>query len=199
MLCQFERLIYPRDVHNGDMTGYMIAVYRPCEKIIDHAGNVIATIKAVGYGLPVSEKLKFDLKGSWKKDEKYGIQFEVENYTEFIDHNREGIIAYLSSGQIKGIGSRTAEKIYDMFGNDALCVLDREPERLLAVSGISKTKLEKITQSYLANRAARDVIAFLTPHGVTAERAIKLFKKYKHRTMEVVRKHPCLLYTSRCV
>lgn len=190
MLCQFERLIYPRDVHNGDMTGYMIAVYRPCEKIRDHAGNVIATIKAVGYGLPVSEKLKFDLKGSWKKDEKYGIQFEVESYTEFIDHNREGIIAYLSSGQIKGIGSRTAEKIYDMFGNDTLCVLDREPERLLAVSGISKTKLEKIIQSYLANRAARDVIAFLTPHGVTAARAIKLFKKYKHRTMEVVRKHP---------
>lgn len=190
MLCQFERLIYPRNVHSSDMTGYMIAVYRSCERIRDHAGNILTTIKAVGYGLPVSKKLKFDLKGAWSKDSKYGIQFEVESYTEVIDHNREGIIAYLSSGQIKGIGLKTAGKIYDMFGNDTLNVLDKEPEKLLAISGISNAKLEKITKSYLENRAARDVIAFLAPRGVTAARAINLFKKYKHRTMEIVRKHP---------
>ena len=93
MLCQFERLLYPRDMHDSDMTGYMVAVYRPCEIIRDHAGNIITTIKAVGFGLPVSENLKFNLNGHWAKDTKYGVQFEGESYNEVINHNREGIIS----------------------------------------------------------------------------------------------------------
>lgn len=35
-----------------------------------------------------------------------GIQFEVESYNEVIIPTKEGIIAYLSSGQIKGIGPK---------------------------------------------------------------------------------------------
>ena len=50
MLCQFERLIYPRpSSEQRDSSGYMIAIYRPCEKMKDAAGNVIRQIKAVGY------------------------------------------------------------------------------------------------------------------------------------------------------
>ena len=75
-------------------------------------------------------------------------------------------MAYLSSGQIKGIGPKTAEKIYHAFGTDTLRILDEEPERLLCIPGISQGKLKKIQESYLANRGARDVVAFLVaPRG----------------------------------
>ncbi|MFR7743029.1 MAG: helix-hairpin-helix domain-containing protein [Acutalibacteraceae bacterium] len=47
-------------------------------------------------------------------------------------------------GRSSGIGPKTAEKIYAMFGQNTLTVLDHEPEQLLAVPGISKTKLKKI-------------------------------------------------------
>ena len=39
MICQFKRLIYPKAVTAGDAS-YMIALYRPCEKVMDAAGNV---------------------------------------------------------------------------------------------------------------------------------------------------------------
>ena len=121
---------------------------------------------------------------------KHGVQFEVEGFDEVIAHSKEGIVAYLSSGQIKGVGPKTAEKIFELFGLSTLEVLDREPEKLLAVSGISKTKLKKIYDSYLASRGARDVIAFLAPHGVTPNRAVKLYKQYGNQTMDIVRNHP---------
>ena len=125
-----------------------------------------------------------------QKNPKHGVQFEVENYDEVITPTKEGIIAYLSSGQIKGIGPKMAEKIYDAFGLTALDVLDKEPERLLAISGISAAKLKKICDSYLANRGARDVVAFLTPHGITPNRAVKLYKEYGDRAMDIVKNHP---------
>ena len=189
MLCQFDKLIYPRDADISTVD-YMIAVYRPLETVRDSAGDMVSQIKAVGYCLPTSEKLRYKLSGHWIKHPKHGLQFEVENYEEVISHTKEGIIGYLSSGQIKGVGPIIAEKIYDAFGQDTLDVLDHEPEKLLTIRGISARKLEKIRDSYLASRGARDVIAFLAPHGVTANRAIKIYREYGKDTLDVVRKHP---------
>ena len=190
MLCQFERLIYPQNVSSIDAGSFMIAVYRPCENIRDSAGNMVTQVKAVGYCLPIADNLRYELQGHWSKNPKHGVQFEVENYDEVITPTKEGIIAYLSSGQIKGIGPKMAEKIYDAFGLTALDVLDKEPERLLSISGISTAKLKKICDSYLANRGARDVVAFLTPHGITPNRAVKLYKEYGDRAMDIVKNHP---------
>ena len=190
MLCQFERLIYPQNVSSIDAGSFMIAVYRPCESIKDSAGNAVTQVKAVGYCLPIADKMRYELQGHWSKNPKHGVQFEVETYDEVIAPTKEGVIAYLSSGQIKGIGPKMAEKIYDAFGLTALDVLDKEPERLLTISGISSAKLKKICDSYLANRGARDVVAFLTPHGITPNRAVKLYKEYGDRTMDIVKNHP---------
>lgn len=190
MLCQFERVIYPSDVGAVDIASFMIALYRPCESIKDSSGNSITQIKAVGYCLPTADHMRYEMHGHWSKNPKHGIQFEVEGYDEVIIPTREGIIAYLSSGQIKGIGPKMAEHIYEAFGNMALEVLDKEPEKLLTISGISQSKLKKICDSYLANRGARDVVAFLSPHGITPNRAVKLYKEYGNETMDIVKNHP---------
>lgn len=190
MLCQFERLVYPQNTNVIDAASYMVALYRPCEKIKDSSGNIISQVKAVGYCLPVANNLRYDMQGHWSKNPKHGIQFEVESYNEVIIPNKEGIISYLSSGQIKGVGPKIAKRIYAAFGNMALEVLDKEPEKLLSISGINKNKLKKICDSYLANRGARDVVAFLTPHGITPNRAVRLYKEYGEKTMDIVKNHP---------
>ena len=189
MICQFKRLIYPRSKSAGD-NSYMIALYRPCEDVLDSAGRTLSEIKVVGYCLPTTEKLRYDLQGHWGRSAKYGIQFEMDTFREVITPTKEGIIAYLASGQIKGIGPKTAEKIYDMFGADTLNMLDANPEKLLEVPGISKNKLEKICESYLASRGARDIVAFLAPHGITPNRAVKLYREYGSEAMDIVRNHP---------
>lgn len=190
MLCQFEKLLYPKDAHAANAGSYMVAIYRPCEIIRDSSGDILPQFKAVGYFLPVADKLRYDFKGHWSRNPKHGTQFEVDSYDEVIIPTREGIIGYLSSGQIKGIGPRIAEKIFDAFGDLTLEVLDKEPEKLLTISGISQTRLKKISDSYLANRAARDVVAFLTPYGITANRAVKLYKEYGNDAMCIVKDHP---------
>lgn len=190
MLCQFERLIYPPNVAQLLPSSYMVAAYKPCENVRDGSGNIVSQVKAVGYCLPISAKLRYDIKGHWSKSSKHGVQFEVETYDEVVVPSRDGIIAYLCSGQIKGIGPKIAERIYSAFGDTTLDVLDNDPERLLTVSGISQNKLKKICESYIANRGARDVVAFLVPYGITANRAVQFYKKYQNKTMEIVKEHP---------
>lgn len=186
MLCQFDRLLYPRAA-DASTVDYMIAVYRPLEILHDGSGNTMSQFKAVGYCLPITEKLRFRLNGHWSRHPKHGLQFEVESYEEVVAHTREG---YLASGQIKCVGRKIAEKIYDSFGQDTLEILDHEPEKLMTIRGISEKRLRMICDSYLATRGARDVIAFLAPHGVTANRAIKIYREYGKDTMDIIRKHP---------
>lgn len=189
MLCKFDRLIYPRGI-TSSINGYMVAVYKPCSILRDAAGNRLDSFKAVGYCLPVSGKLKYRMEGRWTKSSQHGIQFEVARYEEVIVPSKEGIVAYLSSGQIKGVGKSFAEKIYNAFGDNTLAILDQDPQKLLTVPGISEKRLKKIVDSYLASRGARDVIAFLAPHGISPNRSVKLYQEYGTETMDIVRKHP---------
>ena len=184
MLCKFEKVIFPKGA-SASAAGFMVALYKPCGVIRDAAGNLLHQIKAVGYCLPTSDKIKYRLEGKWSKNSRHGIQFAVERYEEVVTPTKEGVIAYLASGQIKGIGKKTAERIYDAFGQDTLLVLDQEPKKLLEIRGISEKKLTKILNSYLANRGARDVIAFLAPHGVFPNRAVKLYREYGEETMDM--------------
>lgn len=190
MLCQFEKMIYPSNPAQIDPGSYMIALYRPCEKIKDASGHVLTQVKAVGYCLPVANHLRYEMQGHWSKHQNHGLQFEVESYDEVLIPSKEGIIAYLSSGKIKGIGPKVAERIYGAFGLRTLDVLDKEPERLLSIPGIGEDKLKKICDSYLENRGARDVVAFLAPHGITPNRAVKLYKEYGNQAIEIVKNHP---------
>ena len=190
MLCQFEKVIYPRDPEAISAASFMIAIYKPCGTLKDTAGNILSQFKAVGYCLPTSNKVRYRMEGKWSKNPKHGIQFEVERFEEVIPATKEGIITYLSCGQIKGIGKKTAEKIFEAFGEDTLAVLDQDPRKLLTIRGISEKKLKKIIDSYLANRGARDIITFLSPFGISPNRAIKLYQIYDDETMDIVRNHP---------
>ena len=107
MICQFKRLIYPRSLPAGTAS-YMVALYTPCETILDSEGNVLSEIKAVGYCLPTANHIRYEFKGKWSKNARHGVQLEVETFREVISPTQEGVVAFLCSGQIKGIGLKTA-------------------------------------------------------------------------------------------
>ena len=191
MICSFERLIYPKSA-GASPNGYMVGIYIPREKLLDAQGGTISKVKVVGYYLPTAGSLQYEIFGHWAKNQ-HGIQFEMETYREVIEHSREGIVAYLSSGLIKGIGPAIAEKIYDKFGKDTLDLLDTRPEELACIPGISTAVLERICDSYLESRGARDVVALLAPHGITANLAVKIFREYGPESTRILREDPYLL------
>ena len=159
MICSFKKMIYPKSAQTASDNGYTIALYGVLDRLIDSAGNRISEAKVVGYYLPTNTGLNYEMTGNWGKT-KYGIQFECQNFREIIQPGKAGIVAYLSSGLLKGIGKKTAEKMYDMFGDQTLEILESKPDEFLKISGINKNKLEHICNSYLASRGARDIVAY---------------------------------------
>ena len=167
--------------------GYCINVYKTVEEVTAPDGRVLKDVTCRGNFLPNSPGVIYDFQGDWENTQR-GYQLKITSYEVVLLPEKSSIIAYLSS--LKGVGPSTANKIFLKFGVDTIDVLDKTPERLTEIQGISEKKMMKIRDSYLEQRDAKDIITFLVPYGVPAKRAIKMYKDYGSNTLNIVKTDP---------
>ena len=171
-----------RRVYYSEQTGYSVVVYKtnapiPLQAVSEYCGTM-PCFKAAGRQLPDTEGLLAELDGEWKEN-RYGWQMQVSTFRTFLPETREGIVGYLSSGLVKGLGSVTAERIVERFGEDTFRVMEQEPDRLLDIRGITPAKLEEIRSTFLESSRVRELMAYLAPYGVSANRVRKIQEKIK--------------------
>ena len=122
--------------------------------------------------------------------DKYGEQVNVKNVRLKKPSDRESIIKYLASGNIKGIGKKTAEAIYDIFGKESLDILYKNPDKLLKVEGIGKKKLNDIKLSAEETRDSRKSLEFLQSLRISYNLSMKIYNKYGENTIDIVKSNP---------
>lgn len=136
----------------------------------------------------VGEQLRAE--GTFKYHPKYGQQFIVTFAETLAPSTQTAIENYLAGGTIKGIGPAMARLIVDHFGLDTLQIMEKQPERLLEVSGIGRKKLEMITNSFNENRSMRDILMALAPYGITVNQAYRMYKTYGDLSLAKVQENP---------
>ena len=124
------------------------------------------------------------------------MQLQVEQWREIVPKTKEGVLSYLGSGLIKGIGEKTAAEIVAKFGTNTLDVLEKNPERLLEVRGITENKLEDIRTSFAESRALRDIMTLLAPFKLTPKTALKIYQHFGPACLDILKKAP--LSFARC-
>ena len=130
------------------------------------------------------------LRGRWASHPQYGRQFQVEAYDTVLPATIQGIRRYLGSGLIKGIGPKMAERIVEHFGQATLQVIEEEPTRLVEVPGLGPKRTGMITAAWEEQRAIKEVMVFLQGVGVSTSLAVRIYKTYQDRAIEVVRGEP---------
>ena len=149
--------------------------------------TVVGTIPlpAVGERLMVT--------GRWANHASYGRQFEAEFLERLMPQTAMEILSYLSSRIIKGIGPKMAARIVDRFGEETLLVMERQPERLAEVSGISLEKARAIGEEFRLQVGMRHLLEFFGAHQLPAELAVRCYKLYGDSTIDLLYDDPYLL------
>ena len=149
--------------------------------------TVVGTIPlaAVGEQLMVT--------GKWSNHSSYGRQFEAEFLERLMPQTTMEILNYLSSRVIKGIGPKMAARIVERFGDQTLAVMEREPERLAEVAGISREKARAIGEEFRLQVGMRQIMEFFALHHLPAELAVRTYKRYGDSTIELLYDDPYLL------
>lgn len=167
-------------VYKNEENGFLVGKFFVDEKEITITGC-----------MPTVNPLEdFSLEGEYVKHEVYGLQFKVNSFIPIVPSTKDAIIAYLSSGLIKGIKDKTAKKIVDYFKEDTLNIIEKQPHRLEEVNGIGKKTIDRIKTSYNEGKALRNLIINLAPYSITPNYCMKIYKKYKDKSLEIVMQNP---------
>jgi exodeoxyribonuclease V alpha subunit len=171
--------------------GYSVVKIAPDGVVKKAAVANDGTIAVVGSMPELNPGEAVEFTGEWVENPRYGLQFRAEQVTPIVPTSQQGLTHYLSSGIVRGIGPRTAERIVEHFGADTLHVLNHEPERL---SEIVKPSLAKtLAAAWAENQTSRQVMIFLQGYGVSSKMAKRIFDQFGSMTVEVVQNDPYVL------
>ncbi|PKK98254.1 MAG: ATP-dependent RecD-like DNA helicase [Tenericutes bacterium HGW-Tenericutes-2] len=154
---------------------------------ITNESDEIITI--VGYFPIVSEDIMYEFTGSWVKHNSYGDQFKIESFKKCEEQSASGLISYLSSSFFHGIGPKTAEKIVNHFGNDAIRIILSD-KKVLKEVGLTAIRIEKFHQQLIENQTNEHILVALYGYNLSGKLAMKLLGKYQMLTLEKLEENP---------
>ena len=141
----------------------------------------------------IAEGMFIQADGEYVHHPQYDIQFKINTAELSMPDDTEGVLRFLSSGVIKGVGEALAKRIVKKFGDDTLRIVDEEPERLAEIRGISERMASKIAVSYSENRAYRNVIMKLSKYGITVNLAMKIYKEFGENVYKIIETNPYMI------
>ena len=170
-------------VYRNEQNGYTILEVSTDKKEL---------VTVVGTMPFVSEGENITVRGSYVVHSEYGRQLRADSFEKRIPEQPDAILKYLSSGVIKGIGPKTAEKIVEKYGADTFEVMSNHPDWLADFKGISPRRALEIGDEirrqmgfYRLFDFCRDVV----PMHV----ALRIYQNYGERAVEQLRTNPYAL------
>lgn len=190
MLCRFDRAIFQSD------NGYCVFSYSTQDESVPKEARKNSFFNddkihftAVGYHLVSTNVVEVELDGTWEQS-KHGLQMSVTTCKQIVPTDQAGVLAYLSSGIIKGVGPEIAKAIVAKFGDKTMEVLEKTPQQLLSIRGIAKTKLKSIIASYEETKALSDLMIYLAPFGVSMKKAAMIKEEFGDQSLQIVKRDP---------
>ncbi len=166
----------------SEETGYTVLQLDSGEH--DDPVTVVGEMPAVYVG----ESLRFH--GAWSQHQRYGKQFKAQRFEKVRPTTIIGLQRYLASGMIKGVGPITARRLIKAFGKDVIHVIEKEPERLLEIPLIGKSKRDEIVASWAEHKEIQNLMIFLQEHDVSTGYAVKIYKRYGQAALDIVQENP---------
>ncbi|MCY4145810.1 MAG: ATP-dependent RecD-like DNA helicase [Chloroflexi bacterium] len=170
-------------------SGYSVLKVKP-EQRYPQAQARDGTIAVVGAMPQLGEGEKAQFIGDWVSHPQYGLQFQAQQAIPLPPQTAQGIVNYLSSGIIKGIGPATAQKIVNTLGERTIEILDEEPQRIHEVRGLKPQLAKKLGDIWADNRAMRNVMIYLQGLGISAKIAKRIYERYGATTQFVIDQNP---------
>lgn len=157
----------------------------------------IATLKTeddrkvtiVGYFPKVTSDLLYELEGNWIEHPTYGEQFEVLAFRRAKVASFQGLVNYLSSDYFPGIGPKTAEKIVNHLGDDAIEKI-LEDKMVLRDVGLNAIRIERFYQQLLENQSLEGVTIDLFELDIKGATAMKLITTYGLKAATIAKTNP---------
>jgi len=137
----------------------------------------------------INEETAYRFEGKLVDHPKYGQQFQSNNYHSTQPTTVEGLVKFLSGDQFKGIGTKTAEKIVDVLGIEAIDKIVNDPASLNQLN-LKPNIVKTLVDNLVASQGMDQIIIGLNDFGFGSSLATAIFEKYRDETLMRINKNP---------
>ena len=137
----------------------------------------------------LSDDQTYRFEGKIVEHPRYGQQFQATSYHVNRPTSKDGLIDFLSGKQFTGIGKKTAEKIVDKLGTDAINKIIADPH-ILDELKLRKTIKDSLVDNLRANQGMDEIIIGLNDLGFGANLSSAIFDKYGEETLHIINENP---------
>lgn len=149
-------------------------------------------VTAVGIMPLAFEGEEVVLSGHWTYHKEFGKQFNFDSFEKHLPKEIDGILQYLSSRTIKGVGPVTAVKIVNRYGLETFEVLEKHPEWLADIPGITMKKAAQIAESFREQTGIRGVMMLCKDH-ISPTEVTRVYKKFGGSALGIIEENPYML------
>lgn len=136
--------------------------------------------------------------GKWEMNEKYKEeQFNVDSYEIIKPSTALGLKRFFRAAKVKGLGDKTAEMLFNTFGENTLDILETDINKISEVKGISSIKAQALLECWKEQNLLREVMIFLTNWGLPYGITLKLYQSYGLQAISKVKENPYCLTEER--
>lgn len=143
-----------------------------------------------GYFPKMHEQETYIFYGAFQEHPKFGLQFNAKHFKKEIPHTKQGIVGYLSSELFNGIGKKTAERIVDELGENAISKILEQPSLLDKVPKLPPEKAKLLYDKLMEHQGLEQVMIGLNQYGFGPQISMKIYQVYKEQTLEIIRQNP---------
>jgi exodeoxyribonuclease V alpha subunit len=143
-----------------------------------------------GYFPKIHEQETYVFFGEFKDHPKFGMQFQANHFRKDIPQTKQGVAAYLSSEMFKGIGKKTAEKIVETLGENAISKILNQPSLLDSVPKLPPEKAKMLYDTLMEHQGLEQVMVALNQYGFGPQLSMRIYQAYKEETLDIIQKNP---------
>ena len=132
------------------------------------------------------------LRGRYTYHKEFGKQFSFDSFEKNLPEEVDGILQYLSSRTVKGVGPVTALKIVNRYGTDTFDIIENHPEWLADIPGITMKKAATISESFREQTGIRGVMMFCKDFLGTSE-VTRVYKNLGAGAVGILQNNPYIL------
>jgi exodeoxyribonuclease V alpha subunit len=143
-----------------------------------------------GYFPRMHEQETYIFFGEFKEHPKFGMQFHASHFRKDMPQTKQGVVAYLSSEMFKGIGKKTAEKIVETLGENAISKILNQPSLLDSVPKLPPEKAKMLYDSLMEHQGLEQVMVALNQYGFGPQLSMRIYQAYKEETLNIIQKNP---------
>lgn len=121
---------------------------------------------------------------------KYGDQFSAKSVEKVSETNIEGLAEYFSSDLFPGVGEKTAHRVVDVLGKDAIAKIINDSDVLETVPKLTDAQKQVLIEGLKEHKASEQMLIKLYGYGISSKMAMRIINVYKTETIAKIETNP---------